>query len=66
MLDIWFLCYITLFSAPKLFAKLKMAKDDSTYQKEMLKIDKIHLLIWDDFGLQPYRPNESSCINGNC
>jgi len=40
-------------SAPKLFAKLKMAKADGTYINEIAKIERQHLLILDDFGIQP-------------
>jgi DNA replication protein DnaC len=37
----------------KLFSKLKMAKTDGTYISEMAKIERQHLLILDDFGIQP-------------
>jgi len=37
----------------KLFARLKLAKADGTYLKELTKIEKQHLLIIDDFGIQP-------------
>jgi DNA replication protein DnaC len=37
----------------KLFSKLKMAKADGSYLKELLKIERHHLVILDDFGLQP-------------
>jgi DNA replication protein DnaC len=40
-------------SAPKLFAKLKMAKADGSYIQEIAKIERQHLLILDDFGIQP-------------
>ena len=36
----------------KLFAKLKMAKADGSYLKEVAKIERQDLLILDDFGLQ--------------
>lgn len=36
----------------KLFAKLKLAKADGSYMKELAKIERQHLLIIDDFGLQ--------------
>jgi len=36
----------------KLFARLKMAKADGSYLKEMVKIERQHLVILDDFGLQ--------------
>ncbi|QJD94635.1 ATP-binding protein (plasmid) [Mucilaginibacter robiniae] len=41
-------------STPKLFAKLKMAKADGSYIKEIAKIERQQLLILDDFGLQPF------------
>jgi DNA replication protein DnaC len=37
----------------KLFARLKMSKADGSYLKELAKIEKQHLLIVDDFGIQP-------------
>lgn len=37
----------------KLFAKMKMAKADGSYLKELSKIERQHLLIIDDFGIQP-------------
>lgn len=36
----------------KLLSRLKMAKANGTYIKEMAKIERQHLLILDDFGLQ--------------
>lgn len=41
-------------NVPKLFSKLKMAKADGTYSKEIAKIERQHLLILDDFGIQPF------------
>lgn len=41
-------------STPKLFAKLKMAKADGSYIKEISRIEKQQLLILDDFGIQPF------------
>jgi len=41
-------------STPKLFAKLKMAKADGSYVKEIGKIERQQLLILDDFGIQPF------------
>ncbi|WP_245235052.1 IS21-like element helper ATPase IstB [Pedobacter borealis] len=41
-------------STPKLFARLKMAKADGSYIKEIAKIEKQQLLILDDFGIQPF------------
>lgn len=37
----------------KLFAKLKLAKADGTYLKELSKMEKQDLLLIDDFGIQP-------------
>lgn len=37
----------------KLFGKLKMAKADGSYIKEVAKIERHQLLILDDFGIQP-------------
>jgi len=44
---------VVYFNTTKLFAKLKMAKADGSYLKEMAKIERQHLIILDDFGLQP-------------
>jgi len=41
------------FNSMKLFSKLKYAKADGTYGKELKKIQKQDLLILDDFGLHP-------------
>ena len=41
-------------SVPKLFGKLKMAKADGSYIKEIAKIERHNLLILDDFGIQPF------------
>ena len=38
----------------KLFAKLKMAKADGSYIKEITRIERQQLLILDDFGIQPF------------
>lgn len=37
----------------RLFARLKLAKVDGTYLKELNRLQKANLLIFDDFGLQP-------------
>ena len=42
------------YNVPKLFTKLKMSKADGSYLKEVAKIERQHLLILDDFGLQPF------------
>ncbi len=41
-------------STPKLFARLKIAKADGSYIKEIAKIERQHLLVLDDFGIQPF------------
>ena len=41
-------------STSKLISKLKIAKADGSYIKEMAKIEKQNLLILDDFGIQPF------------
>lgn len=38
----------------KLFGKLKMAKADGSYMKEIAKIERQNLLILDDFGIHPF------------
>lgn len=38
----------------KLMTRLKMAKADGSYLKEISRIEKHDLLILDDFGLQPF------------
>ena len=37
-----------------MFNRLKLAKLDGTYNKELKKISKIDILILDDFGLQAF------------
>jgi DNA replication protein DnaC len=44
---------VLYFNCIKMFSKLKMAKADGTYVKELAKIQKHYLLIIDDFGLHP-------------
>ena len=44
---------VMYYNTTKLFAKLKMAKADGSYLKEMAKLERQHLIILDDFGLQP-------------
>lgn len=41
------------FNTSKLFAKLKMAKADGSYLRELGKIQRQDVIILDDFGLQP-------------
>lgn len=45
-------CKVMYFNINKLFSKLKMAKGDGSYLKEIDRIEKQDLLILDDFGLQ--------------
>ena len=45
---------VAYFNVPKLFARLKMAKADGSYLKEVARIERQHLLILDDFGIQPF------------
>lgn len=42
----------------KLFDELKIAKADGSYIKEVNRIEKIDLLILDDFGLKPLDSNQ--------
>lgn len=44
---------VLYFNTNKLLTKLKMAKADGTYLKELARIERQHLLILDDFGMQP-------------
>lgn len=37
----------------KLLQRLQLAKADGSYQKEMGRLERLHLLILDDWGLQP-------------
>lgn len=43
---------VSYFNTSKLFAKLKMAKADGTYLKELAKLERQNVIILDDFGLQ--------------
>jgi DNA replication protein DnaC len=45
---------VAYFNTPKLFAKLKMGKADGSYLKDVARIERQHLLILDDFGIQPF------------
>jgi len=46
----------------KLFLRLKMAKADGSYIREIAKIERQDLLILDDFGLQPLDANSRSVL----
>ena len=43
---------VSYFNTNKLFAKLKMAKADGSYIRELAKIQRQEVIILDDFGLQ--------------
>lgn len=45
---------VTYTNTSRYFNKLKLAKVDGTYLKELQKLKKINLLILDDFGLQAF------------
>ena len=44
---------VAYYNTAKLFGKLKMAKADGSYMKDVAKIERQHLLILDDFGITP-------------
>jgi DNA replication protein DnaC len=50
------------YNTPKLFAKLKIAKADGTYLKEIARIERQDLLILDDFGIQPFDAQSRSAL----
>ena len=43
---------VSYYNTSKLFAKLKMAKADGSYLRELAKLERQDVLILDDFGLQ--------------
>jgi DNA replication protein DnaC len=49
-------------STSKLFALLKMARADGSYIKEIARIEKMDLLILDDFGMQPLDSHNRSAL----
>jgi DNA replication protein DnaC len=49
-------------NVPKLFSKLKMCKADGSYLKEVSRIERQHLLILDDFGIQPFDAQSRSAL----
>ncbi|TSE04353.1 ATP-binding protein, partial [Aquimarina algiphila] len=49
---------VKYYNINKLFAKLKLAKADGSYLKEVDRIEKQDLLILDDFGLQELDNNK--------
>ena len=42
------------FNTARLFSRLKLSKVDGTYIKELLRLQKVNLLILDDFGLHAF------------
>jgi DNA replication protein DnaC len=44
---------VAYYNTPKLFARLRMAKGERSYLKEISRLERQHLLILDDFGMQP-------------
>lgn len=46
----------------KLFGRMKIAKADGSYLKELAKIEKQHLLLIDDFGIQPLDSQSRSIL----
>jgi DNA replication protein DnaC len=49
-------------STSKLFALLKMARADGSYIRETARIEKMDLLILDDFGMQPLDSHNRSAL----
>ena len=49
-------------SSSKLFSMLKMAKADGSYIREIARIEKMDLLILDDFGMQPLDNHNRSAL----
>ena len=43
---------VSYYNTSKLFAKLKIAKADGSYLRELAKLERQDVLILDDFGLQ--------------
>jgi len=46
----------------RFLAELKLSKLDGTYLKELKKMEKIHLLILDDFGLQSFDKSSAEIL----
>lgn len=46
----------------KLFARMKIAKADGSYLKELTKIERQNILLIDDFGIQPLDPQSRSVL----
>ena len=46
----------------KLFGRMKIAKTDGSYQKELARIERQHIFIIDDFGIQPLDAQSRSVL----
>jgi DNA replication protein DnaC len=46
----------------KLFGRMKIAKADGSYLKELAKIERQHVLLIDDFGIQPLDAQSRSVL----
>lgn len=46
----------------KLFGRMKIAKADGSYLKELAKIERQHVLLIDDFGIQPLDAQSRSAL----
>jgi DNA replication protein DnaC len=46
----------------KLFARMKIAKADGSYLRELAKIERQHILLIDDFGIQPLDAQSRSAL----
>jgi DNA replication protein DnaC len=44
---------VKYYNTTRLFAQLKIAKNDGSYLKELAKIERFNLIVLDDFGLYP-------------
>lgn len=52
---------VRYYNMSKLFSMLKMSKADNSYLKEMARIEKMDVLILDDFGLHPF--DSATCLS---
>ncbi|HWY97719.1 MAG TPA: IS21-like element helper ATPase IstB [Bacteroidia bacterium] len=53
---------VLYYNTSKLMGKLKNAKGEGSYMKEIAKIERHNLLILDDFGLQPFDGQSRSML----
>lgn len=53
---------VAYYNVAKFFSRLKMAKADGTYIKEMARVERQQLLILDDFGIQPFDAQSRSML----